>query len=401
MKDLFSIVVGSDEAEPEILARHLGFEGMLPVAWAAGGGILFGGFAVAVFTLMGRLSGAGLFVTAGALFLIGSAFGFVHGGILAYLGRDRDHSGTDFFASLARAVLFSIPVLAVAWAIAGWIALTDVAVYMARPLPIFGVGIGWILGLAVVTVAVAFGARGLRRSFDRWPEARSGTALVLLSFLALVVTFAFDRPDLWWTGRPVGMPGPLILAGGITVWLFGPAVTLSLRALRDLPDGGPPLLGRSVGGGALGALLGLGIGGVLGLLVHLTFGGYGVLPLALWSGTPGEAALVGLSQGLLDEVLLRLLVVVGLVWLVLRWKGTIGRGVVAAAVVTAALLHVLLYVPSLMNIGFPTLGAGLGYGVVAVLLPALVFGILFWWRGLAAAVLAHASMVAVAAVLAI
>jgi hypothetical protein len=145
---------------------------------------------------------------------------------------------------------------------------------------------------------------------------------------------------------------------------------------------------------------GLVVGSVLGLLVHMTFGEYGVLPLALWTGRTGQAIAVGVSQGLLDEILLRLLVVTGVVWLVHRWRGSYGGGTVTAAVLIAALLQTLLYVPSLLSIGFPDTGIALGYATLALLVPGLVYGIIYWRRGLTSAVLAHAATVAVAALMA-
>lgn len=398
MKDLFETVIGSDAGEPRLLAKHLGFEGTLPVTWAAAGGVLFGGFAVAVFTLTGRLSGAGLFVTAGGLFVLGSIFGFVHGAVLAYLGRNRERTTSELFVAFGRSVLFSVPVVAVAWAIAGWIALTDVAVYLDRPLPLFGAAVGWLLGIGVILVAVAFGSRGFRQAFAHWPDARPGTTLVFLGFVALVVTFLFDRPDLWWTGR-AGTPGPVILAGGVTVWLIGPVVTFALWARRELPGDRPTLLGRNVPAVILGVALGLAAGGIMGFVIQTVFGSYGVLPLALWSGPASEAILIGFSQGLLDEILLRLLVVLGLVWAVHRWAGVYNAGVVGAAIFVAGLVHVALYLPSLLTIGFPSTAVAVGYGALAVFVPALIFGALFWWRGLGATVVAHAATIAVAAML--
>lgn len=400
MLDLFQTVIGSDQDEPEILRRQLGFEGMLTVTWAAAGGILFGGYAVAIMTLLGRLSGAGLFVTAGALFILGAAFGFVHGGVLAYLGRAPEMSHSEVLGAIARAVLYSIPVLAVTWAVAGWIAMTAIAVYTGRPLVFFGVAVGWIVGLGVLVVAIAFGSRGFRQALARWPDRFPGTVLVGLSLIALVVTFFFDRPELWWTGREVGMPGPAILAGGVAVWLIGPLVTLALWMFRTLPDHPRELIGRTMPRGLVGAAAGILAGSALGLLVHVAYGDYGVLPLALWTGGSGEAMAIGLGQGLLDEILLRLLVVTGVVWSVHRWRGAYGAGTVGVAVLVGALLQTLLYVPSLVAIGFPDLRFALGYGTLALLTPGLIYGILFWWRGLTSAVLAHAVTVAVAALLA-
>lgn len=389
----------SDEADEETIPRGLGFETLLPVSWAVGGGILFGGFAVGVMTLTGRLSGAGLFLTAGGLFIMGSAFGFVHGGVLAYFGRTPESSKQDALRAIARSVLYSIPSLAIAWAVAGWMALALLVRQDPGPLPVFGVGVGWLLGLVALWVAVSYGRRGFAHAFDRWPDRLPGTLLVGASFVALSAVFLISRPELWWGGAEAGFPASAIYAGGFTVWLVGPLVTLSLWLGRELDREPVAGIERSAGGLAGGVLIGLVVGGALGFLVQLVFSSYGVLPLALWGGTPGEALAVAVSQGLLDEILLRLFGVTGLVWLFRRWRGEAAGGTVPAAVLVAGLFHVALYLPSLVRIGFPSQGSVVGYAALALFLPSLVYGALFWRRGLVTAVAAHASTVAVAALM--
>jgi len=177
----------------DFLTRQLGFEGKLTVSWTVAGGVLFGGFAVAVMTLMGRMSGQGLFVTSAVLFLMGAAFGFIHGGVLGFLGRDESVDAAQVLGEIARAVLYSIPALAVAWAVAGWIALTVVARFLDTPPAFLGVGIGWLLGLVLLAGAVGYGIRGFRQAFRRWPDRVAGTTLVALGYLALTVLFLWDR----------------------------------------------------------------------------------------------------------------------------------------------------------------------------------------------------------------
>lgn len=390
---------GTGEDGDEPLPRGLGFETLLPVSWAVGGGILFGGFTVGFMTLAGRLSGAGLFVTAGGLFIMGSAFGFVHGAVLAYFGRTPETSRPDAIRAVGRSVLYSIPSLAIAWAVAGWMALTVLVRQDPGPLPVFGIGVGWLLGLLGLWIAVSYGRRGFVQALRRWPDRVAGTVLVGASFSALSAVLLISRPDLWWGGAAPGFPASVIFAGGITVWLVGPLVTVSLWLGRKLDRDPVAGVERSVGAAARGIGIGLVAGAVLGLLIQLAYGSYGVLPLALWGGGTGEALAVAAGQGLLDEVLLRLFVVTGLVWLLGRGREAVGTGTVVAAVVAAALLHVGLYLPSILEIGFPSLFSAVGYAAVALFVPSLVYGALFWRRGLLTAAAAHATTVAVAALL--
>lgn len=389
----------ADHADEEPIPRGLGFETLLPVSWAVGGGVLFGGFAVGVMTLLGRLSGAGLFLTAGGLFIIGSAFGFVHGAVLAYFGRTPDASKEDAVRAIARSVLYSIPSLALAWAVAGWMALALLVRQDPGPLPVFGVGLGWILGLIALWIAVSYGRRGFAHALARWPDRVPGTLLVGASFAALSAVFLISRPQLWWSGGDAGFPAALVYAGGVTVWLVGPLATLSLWLGRELEREPVAGIERGAGEAIGGVVIGLVVGAVLGYLIQLLSGSYGVLPLALWGGTAGEALAVAAGQGLLDEILLRLFAVTGLVWLFRRWWGSAGTATVSAAVALAALLHVGLYLPSLAEIGFPGPAAAAGYAALALFVPSLVYGALFWRRGLLTAVAAHASTVAVAALL--
>lgn len=399
METIDRLFGAAGEEADETLARGLGFETLLPVSWAVGGGILFGGFAVGVMTLAGRLSGAGLFLTAGGLFIMGSAFGFVHGAILAYFGRAPETSRPDAVRAIGRSVLYSIPSLAIAWAVAGWMALALLVRQDPGPLPVFGVGVGWLLGLLALWIAVSYGRRGFAQALRRWPDRVAGTLLVAGAFAALSAVLLISRPELWWGGGAPGFPASIIFAGGITVWLVGPLVTVSLWLGRKLER--EPVAGveRTVGGSATGIGIGLVAGAVLGLLIQLAYGSYGVLPLALFGGGTGEALAVAAGQGLLDEILLRLFAVTGLVWLLGRDRDAVGTGTVSAAVAGAALLHVALYLPSLLEIGFPSAASAVGYAAVALFVPSLVYGALFWRRGLLTAVAAHASTVAVAALL--
>jgi hypothetical protein len=108
------------------------------------------------------------------------------------------------------------------------------------------------------------------------------------------------------------------------------------------------------------------------------------------AGPVGDVVLMT-SRALVDEVLLRLFLVTAVTWMLLRhFEQPAGRAAVSAVLV-AALAQVLMNVPGVREIGFTTTFGASAYVTVAVLLPALVFGMLFWKRGSATALVAYAT----------
>jgi hypothetical protein len=108
------------------------------------------------------------------------------------------------------------------------------------------------------------------------------------------------------------------------------------------------------------------------------------------TGTFG-ALVVALSHALLDEVLLRVFLVTGVVWLLLSWHNVRAQQASLYAVVIAALVQVVLYLPGVLALGLPSWIATLGYMIAAVLVPALAFGFLYTRRGFTAALAGHAA----------
>jgi hypothetical protein len=92
-----------------------------------------------------------------------------------------------------------------------------------------------------------------------------------------------------------------------------------------------------------------------------------------------------------DEVLLRLILMTGATWLLLRLYPLHQQGAALLAVGVSALAQLLLYLPGIASIGFPTALSALGYTAATVLVPSLVFGVVFYARGFTAAVLADAT----------
>lgn len=367
----------------------------MAILWSVAGGVLVGGFLVAAMTLAGRLSAGGLFLTTTALFAVGAVLGFLHGGMLGFLGRPQGVSPGQVGGRLAMAALYTVPALAVAWVITGWIGMTVVVLYLEGTGVLIGTGAAWILGAAVLALAAWDGRTALQHAFARWESRKAGSLLVGATFVGLLVSFLAYRPRIWGFWLEVNEVGAVLLAAGITLWIVGPLVTGALWLVRRIP--GPE---AGFGGSWKQSLI---IGGVVGLVLALVALPFHEPPLAAPAVTP-EAGLLtsvvlALSQALVDEVLLRLGVMTGVVWLLLRWSQVERKTAAALAVGAAALLQAILYTPQMLGVGFPTVLAGAGYLLVGVLVPAVAFGLLYWYRGLGTAVVADATLLTAVALL--
>lgn len=376
----------------KVLARGVGRAGKVAISWSVAGGLLLGGFLVAAMTLAGRLSGNALLLTSSGLFLIGAALGFLHGAVLGYFGRPQEQTRGEALAGLGLAILYDVPVLLVGLVVSGWIAMTVVAVYMNRIAPMVGVVAAWAVGAVLVLVAVRQGWVALKGAYARWPERRLGTVLTAGVFAALLVLFLAERPVIWGLQMQVTEVGAVLLALAATFWLAGPAVTAALKVVRMIP--GLSLSGANAGSVPANVGIGLVAGILLGLIALPFYGStFGLSAMGAGVG-PAGALVQGLGQALLNEVLLRLFLVSGLAWLLLR-RLQVGRGTAAAvAVAIATVVQVVLYTPAALSIGFPSGLVTVAFLAVTVAIPAVTFGVLFWKRGFGTALLADAAAVA-------
>lgn len=382
----------ADTDRATTLRRGIGLPGRVALSWAVAGGVALGGFAVALLTLTGRLSGSGLFLSSGALFIVGALLGLAHGGVLGYLGRPSDGSSREAARSVAKGALYALPGLAVASVVAGWIAMTVVGQYTGQIAVMTLVGLAWVAGAVVLGVAGWQGLRALRNAYARWPERRVGTVLVGATFAALLVTFLADRPEIWGIDIRLTETGAVLLAAALAIWVVGPLVTAALRTLRSLPAPRPSA-GFS-GNWAANLALGLFAGAALALLA-LPF-----LGPASGAGTGAAGGvIVAVGQALVDEVVLRLVLMTGLVWLLLRWHPVHREEAALAAVALVAVIQLVVYAPALTGIGFASTGAALGYAATRFVIPAAAFGALYWMRGLGTAVVADATALTALAVL--
>jgi len=345
------------------------------------GGVAIGGVLVAAMTLGGQLSGHALFLNSTALFIVGAALGLIHGAPLGFFGRPEGKTPRQAFRQMALGALYAVPGLAIAWLASVWVAMSLIATYTGSIGAIVGVSLGWVGAAAILVVASVEGWRAMQNAYARWPERRAGTLLVTASFAALLLTFLADRPEMWGIRLRVTETGALLLSAFLAIWVVGPMVTLSLRILKHFPSG------RAASGLVEGRwtftdiAVGLLVGGVVGLLA---------VPFAGPASAPAVAGVlvVEASQALLNEVLLRLFVVTGVAWLLLRWHRVHPEEAAVGAIVAATVFQVAIYTPGALSIGFATGVGTAAFLIAGVAVPALAFGLLFWKRGFASAVIA-------------
>lgn len=184
--------------------------------------------------------------------------------------------------------------------------------------------------------------------------------------------------------------------GGLGLWL-GPKVGLGAPDLRGVLHGEPGSGRRALSALPLAAGLGVALGAVL---LALQAGLMPLLPEAVRRSfeeldfpSPWEGFLASVSAGVNEEILFRLGLMTLFVFLgarLLRQGNRPGAGVVWTAMVVATLLFGSVHLPQTAEL----LGGGLPASLVAYTLlgnglGGVVFGWLYWKRGLLAAVTAH------------
>jgi hypothetical protein len=185
----------------------------------------------------------------------------------------------------------------------------------------------------------------------------------------------------------------------VTIWVTGPIITLALRYSRGTvlrPELG---WGRAPVQITLNALLAV----VVGAAVALAARSFYEVPYLLPNVATGRSAmgtvLATFSHATLDEIFLRFVPITLMACLLTRGHPRRGLGIAAVSILFSVVVQVLLYSPGVTAIGFRTSGTALSYVALAVALPAAVFGVLLWWRGLGVAWLAHVTwLLATAAV---
>ncbi|MFO7893496.1 MAG: hypothetical protein R6U63_07180 [Longimicrobiales bacterium] len=210
---------------------HLGLAGQVATSWGVAGG-LAGSVAVTAHVLAGQLSSSLGFLTTTLFFVVGSMIGYLHGGILGYLGRPEGVSRGQALRRLALAALYAVPVMVAGWVIAMVLAMSAASLLAGRTVALLTSLVGWVAALGVLVWAVIETRTAVGHLCRRWPGARVLLVTLGLAFLALLPVFVVSRPQVWIVGVEPSATAAGFMAVGATIWIVGPAGALVLLAVR-------------------------------------------------------------------------------------------------------------------------------------------------------------------------
>jgi hypothetical protein len=206
--------------------------GRVALAWAGASGMLAGGVWVAALVRQGRASSSTSLIMTTAFFILFGGLGFVHGGVLGYLGRPHGYTRWQTVRSMFWAALLGAPVLLLLWELSVWVSISEAVIKLQRPVLQLGIAISWLILLGVCATAVVQGMGALRAAYARWPDARLGTLLVAATFGFVLMNFLSEPPVLWGSNLRFTGAGALLLAAGVTAWIASPVIVLALQLLH-------------------------------------------------------------------------------------------------------------------------------------------------------------------------
>lgn len=229
---------------------ELGLVGQVATSWGVAGGLL-SAMVVAGHVLAGRLSSSMAFLTMTIFFVGGSLIGFLHGGLLGYLGRPAAVSRRLALRRLSLAGLYAGPAMLGGWAMALLVILSATALMIGRVTTLLVCSLGWIVAGTVLWWAMVETRRAFHHLRERWPDAGVLTVVLGLAFLALLPVFLVARPEIWVVGIRPTSTAASVMALGATLWIVGPLCVLALLARRAWTrhhHGGNPGRGIAHGG---------------------------------------------------------------------------------------------------------------------------------------------------------
>jgi hypothetical protein len=210
---------------------ELGMVGQVATSWGVAGGLL-AAVVVTAHVLLGQLSAGLGFLTTTIFFVAGALIAFLHGAILAYLGRPADVDRKTALRRLALALVYAIPSLALGWAIAMLISLSAAAYIAGRTAALVASGLGWLVAVGVFVWAVVETREAVSNLCRRWPGANAILVVLGLAFLAALPIFLVTRPEVWVVGVRPSATAASVMALAAALWIVGPLGALALLARR-------------------------------------------------------------------------------------------------------------------------------------------------------------------------
>ena len=386
-------------------SRGLDLPAAVAISWSLAGGMLLGGAVVVAMILTDRLSGHLLLMASATMFAIGAVLGMVHGVILGIVGRPEGTTPRQAWSAMVHGLLYLVPALLLGWLIAGWVAAMPMALNGGHVVAAVISAFAWVGMLLTVYFAGSTGLHALTLAYRRWPDRLPGTVMVGATLAALIVAFAVEPPTIWFTDIRLTMPGAILLALAATFWFYGPIITVSLSVLRKalplFPASWVLIRARAWRGALLrvGIALGAGVGiALIALPFHK-----GALGLPTDVERFGLVAATGkaVADAVTDELLLRLFVLTAALAIAIRYLPKEKPWAIGLAIGVATVADLLLHWPSVSALGLPGIPMIVAYAVARMAIPAVLFGYLYWRRGLGTALAAHAAAGAAVGLLAL
>lgn len=229
--------MASDAAAPRrrllgpLSPTHLGLVGQVATSWGVAGGLV-ASTVVTVHMMLGQLSSSLGFLTTSLFFLVGSLAGYLHGGILAYLGRPGGVDRRLALHRLALAALYAIPAIVAGWIVSMMLAMSAASLLAGRMIALGLSLLGWLAAAALIAWAVVETRDAVANLCHRWPDARGLLLALGLAFLALLPVFLVTRPAIWVIGVTPTATAAAAMALAATTWIVGPLAVLVLLAVR-------------------------------------------------------------------------------------------------------------------------------------------------------------------------
>lgn len=385
---------GAPAASPSVPHRGLELPAAVAISWSLASGMLLGGAAVVAMIATDRMSAHLLLLGSATLFVIGAVLGLIHGVILGVAGRPEGTTPGRALAAMVHGLFYYPFGLLLSWAVAGWVAAMPIALLGHHVIGAVISGLAWVAMAATVFFAASTGLHAAKLAYRRWPDRVAGTVLVAATLVALLVGFAIQPPTIWFSDIQLRYPGAVALAFVATFWFYGPIITLGLNVLRKVRPLFPVSRGIDPAHRWKGALTTAGIAVAAGVALTLV-----AAPFYRGSlGIPTDVERLGLvpalglafANAVTDELFLRLFVLTAALAIAVRYLPRGRTWVVWVAIGAATIADVLLHLPEMNQLGLPGVATIVAYALARMALPAVLFGYLYWRKGLGTAVAAHA-----------
>jgi len=375
--------------------RGLELPAAVAMSWSLATGMLLGGAAVVAMIVTDRMSGHLLLLGSALLFALGAVIGLVHGVILGVAGRPEGTTPRQALGAMVHGLFYYPFGLLLSWAVAGWVAAMPLALNGHHILGAAISALAWVAMAATVYFAGSTGLHALALAYRRWPDRLPGTIMVSATLVALLVAFAIQPPTIWFTDTTLTYPGAVLLALGATFWFYGPIITIGLAVLRKVRPLFPAsrVLDRLHAWKSIGTRAAIAIG--VGLLVAALAAPFhkGTLGIPTDFERLGVLPAMGLAiaNAVTDELFLRLFVFTAALAVAVRFLSRDRTWAVWLAIGVATLADLLLHWPDMTALGLPGVSTVIAYAVARMAIPAVLFGYIYWRRGLGTAVAAHAA----------